>query len=148
MQCPLCGKELTETSENIRTSSSVYTLPTYEPFARYACKCGFIAKEIIYCMQRAVLACDAKCSKAWGINGRKKKQLSDDPDDYEFFSDAELGRAPKDPGTYEGGQGKPWTKEERLNKWCCRECERSDMARTFEELKLTDYSKRRKNMGG
>ncbi len=71
------------------------------------------------------LGCDAKCDKAWGINSRPKKKLSKDPDDYVFKADKDLPTAPEDPGTYEGGHGKPRTPEDRLNKWCFRECERS-----------------------
>lgn len=29
-----------------------------------------------------------------------------------------------------------------MNKWCARECERSDMAPTVKELRLPNYSKR------
>lgn len=70
------------------------------------------------------IGCDAQCDKAWGINNRPKIQFSDDPDDYAFLADHEVGTAPEDPGTYEGGHAKPTTPEERLNKWCFRECER------------------------
>jgi hypothetical protein len=71
------------------------------------------------------VACDAKCDKAWGINNRPRVQLSDDEDDYEFLADDELGAAPVDPGTYEGGHAKPDEVPEKHNKWCARECERS-----------------------
>jgi hypothetical protein len=56
--------------------------------------------------------CDGDCSRAWGINWTKQK--------------TEL--APEDPGTYEGGHGKPLPPypPEKHNKWCVRECERSD----------------------
>jgi len=68
------------------------------------------------------LICDMKCDKAFGINNRPKKQLSDDDDDYYFLPDSEVGIAPDDPGTYEGGFGKSPLS---ANKWCYRECERS-----------------------
>ncbi len=77
-----------------------------------------------------VMTCDGRCDKAWGINSRPREQLSDDPDDYVFKRDSELGTAPADPGTYEGGHGKPSAvplseaDSERMNKWCFRECER------------------------
>jgi len=74
-----------------------------------------------------VLTCDAKCSKAWGINNRSRRQLSADEDDYVFLGDDELGEAPADPGTSEGGDYKPQDNSERLNKWCARECERSEI---------------------
>lgn len=84
-----------------------------------------ISKVIMYFGRQAVLACDARCDKAWGINARPRVQLSDDPNDYAFRADHELGTAPVDPGTYEGGHAKPASPERRLNKWCARECERS-----------------------
>lgn len=87
-----------------------------------------LLKLITYFGQPCVVACDAKCVKAWGINNRPKHQHSDDSDDYTFFTDEELpDPAPRDPGTYEGGHAKPRTPEERLNKWCVRECERSEL---------------------
>jgi hypothetical protein len=72
-----------------------------------------------------IIGCDAKCSKAWGISSRPRVQLSENEDDYAYLSDDELPDAPDDPGTYEGGHGKPLAPFERLNKWCFRECERS-----------------------
>lgn len=86
-----------------------------------------IQKEIIYFGQKAIIACDEKCNKAWGINNRPRIQLDENnEDDYVWLADNELGEAPDDPGIYEGFEmcGKPQSKEERLNKWCCRECER------------------------
>lgn len=77
------------------------------------------------------LICDARCDKAWGINNRPRVEHDpDDPDDISFKSDDELGEAPDDPGTYEGGEGKPQTDEQRHNKWCLRECERSEVCPT------------------
>jgi hypothetical protein len=87
--------------------------------------------------KRNVICCDRKCHKAWGVGRRPKNQLflpdvsATDPDDIEYLSDTELDEAPRDPGTYEGGQAKPinYTKPNeppaRHNKWCIRECERS-----------------------
>ena len=108
----------------------------------------FIAKGIVYFGQPAVILCDANCAKAWGVNGRPKVQLSENEDDFAFLADGELGTAPEDPGTEEGGQRKPEYVADRLNKWCCRECERCVMARPNEEFQLKDFSVRRKNMGG
>lgn len=115
-----------------------------------------IGKLIIYLGQPMLLACDARCDKAWGINSRPKKMLSENPDDYVYFSDDELGTAPKDPGTYAGGYGKPvpgsfayegehgkpvpalkGAMTEDMNKWCARECERSSM--TPVAVKLPDF---------
>lgn len=106
-------------------------------------------KEIIYCGQKTKVGCDEKCNKAWGLNTRPKEQLSDDWDDYAFLSDGELGDAPIDPQTYEGGHGKPEADEPKLNKWCVRECERCTMSNPndFDKpLKIKDFSKRRYNI--
>ena len=85
---------------------------------------GLMIKSVgFYFGTPIALLCDGKCSKAWGANTRESVQLSDDPDDFAYLSDSELGRAPADPGTYEGGYGKPTNK--RHNKWCWRECEHS-----------------------
>jgi hypothetical protein len=81
--------------------------------------------EEIFYHGRCVMVCDQKCNKAWGINNRPRNQLSDDPDDFEWFTDDELGEAPIDPGTYECDHAKPLTPEQGYNKWCARECERS-----------------------
>jgi hypothetical protein len=64
-----------------------------------------------------------------------------------FLADDELGMAPIDPGTYEGGHGKPENKNERLNKWCARECERSIIVEVNQPLELKNYSKRVYNKG-
>jgi hypothetical protein len=104
-----------------------------------------IAKAIVYFGKPAVIACDAKCNKAWGINNRPRVEFGEE-DDYAYIPDQELGEAPTDPGTYEGGQGKPQTKEERLNKWCARECERSELGKQWELIELSDFSKPIYNM--
>ena len=98
--------------------------------------------------QDAKVCCDGKCNKAWGINNRPKNQLSDDEDDYEFLADSELGDAPADPGTYEGGHAKPTAISQFPNKWCVRECERCNMSsvgESDEPLEVFDFSERRKN---
>ena len=89
------------------------------------------------------IACDGCCDKAFGINNRPKNQLSDDEDDYEWLADSEVGSAPIDPQTYEGGQAKPIDKKH--NKWCLRECERSETAEFPNIPKLTDFTKRVSN---
>lgn len=106
-------------------------------------------KEIIYCGQEAKVACDEKCSKAWGINNRPKLQLSDDENDTCYLSDDELGEAHADLGTYEGGYAKPTCVEAMMNKWCVRECEQSSMSALGghnKELALRDFSKRVYNL--
>lgn len=106
-----------------------------------------IAKPIIYFGKELVLTCDAMCWKAWGINNRPQVQLSEDPDDFEYLADDELGEAPTDPGTYEGMdmQGKPTRPTERLNKWCARECERSVKVEPGKEYGLPSFVQRLRN---
>ena len=102
-----------------------------------------IKTEGTYFGQPIILACDECCHKAWGINGRPHIQLSEeDEDDWVWLADGELGEAPVDSDVYEGGEGKPQTADERLNKWCARECERSVMVAPGEPLKLPDFSQR------
>jgi hypothetical protein len=86
--------------------------------------------------------------KAWGIQCRPKVQLSEEDDDYEWLADDELGNAPLDPETYEGGHGKPDNNQvESINKWCARQCERSIVwDRADAPPVLPDFSKRIKNM--
>ncbi len=92
---------------------------------RGTCSKQIIVEKIIQYFGRPwKVACDEKCSKAWGINNRPSEKISDNPDDFVWLSDDELGEAPIDPGTYEGGQAKPTNKSEIPNKWCVRECER------------------------
>ena len=87
------------------------------------------------------VACDGKCNKAWGINSRPSNE-----DKSEWLSDNELGEVPANPGTYEGGIGKPSDLSQFPNKWCVRECERCSMTpyggNVNDELELSDFSKR------
>jgi hypothetical protein len=127
-------------------------------------------KLITYFGQPAKVACDEKCNKAWGVvcrprvypeiseteifglNGKsvypsskKYDEESYDIDNHAYCSDDELGNAPNDPGTYEGGDGKPTSDERKGNKWCVRQCERcvmSDIGKHKEPLELPDFSKR------
>ncbi|KEI83980.1 hypothetical protein N493_18890 (plasmid) [Clostridium botulinum B2 433] len=105
-----------------------------------------IEKEIIYFGQKTKIACDGKCEKAWGINSRPKVQLDkNNEDDYAYLSDDELGVAPVDLGTYEGGYAKPVNDKDKLNKWCCRECERCCMSKpnkSDKPIMLEDFSVR------
>lgn len=103
-----------------------------------------ITKEVIAFGSPRTIACDAKCDKAWGHNNRPKIDFDDDnPDDYAYLPDQELGTAPADPGTYEGFQAKPTREADRLNKWCFRECERSvSVERGGARSVLPDFSKR------
>jgi hypothetical protein len=102
--------------------------------------------EITYFGEQVIVACDEKCNKAWGINTRPRNELSDDPDDYEYLSDGELGEAPGHPGTWEGRDKKPVNKEGIPNRWCVRECERCSMFDIGKTIELKDFSVRRKNI--
>lgn len=86
-----------------------------------------INKDIIYFGDSVTAVCDGKCDKAWGRNTRPKvyEDEDNDPDDFYYVADGDLGTAPTDPGTYEGGYAKPGDGCEKMNKWCVRECERS-----------------------
>lgn len=109
-----------------------------------------LTKKIVFFGQPAVLACDGRCDKAWGINSRPKKQFSEDPDDYVFLADQELGTAPRDPGTYEGRDGKPSDKPledaEEMNRWCARECERCSLLKPSEPLVVKDFANPEPNL--
>lgn len=76
--------------------------------------------------------------------------LSDNPDDFVFLGDGELGIAPDDPGTYEGGCGKPsgtvLTDGNAMNKWCTRECERCVVTDAGAEIVPRDMDNPRPNM--
>ena len=71
--------------------------------------------DVIFFGSPVTIICDGKCEEAFGINWRGEKTIP----------------APDDPGTYEGGHGKPARPypPDRHNKWCARECERSRIAR-------------------
>lgn len=97
-------------------------------------------KQIIFFEQNVIVNCDRNCKKAWGITQRKKLLLSDDPDDYLFLPDGELGIAPDNPGTYEGSDGKPKSPKQFPNKWCVRECERCVMRKPGEDINLHDWN--------
>lgn len=98
-------------------------------------------KTIQWMGRSMVLACDGKCSKAWGVSQRPNEQLGADDDDVAYLADGELGDAPTSPGTYEDGCTKPRGPDD-MNKWCARECERSDMASTVDSLSLHNWSQR------
>jgi len=106
-----------------------------------------IHREIVSFGRPVILACDANCAKAWGHNGgRPRESFGDDPDDFAYHADHEVGEAPVDPGTYEGGDAKPTAPAHRLNRWCSRECERSTHARTLDGVRLPDFGRRLYNI--
>lgn len=101
-----------------------------------------IAKRIPLYGSESIIACDGRCEKAFGLNSRPTKQLSDDPDDFCYLADDEVGTAPADPGTYEGGEGKPDAQHKLQSKWCARECERCGTFGPTELIDLPDLSQR------
>ena len=106
-------------------------------------------KIIQYYGQEAKVGCDEKCNKAWGYTLRPQIHLDkNDPDDFVYLSDDELGEAPKKPYTSEGNDYKPQSKSEIPNKWCVRQCERCAISMPNEShlpLVLPDFSKRNYN---
>lgn len=102
-------------------------------------------KTITYTNRRVTVACDRNCNKAWGIVARPKIQLSDDDDDTVYLADGELGDAPADPGTSEGGWLKPGSPDYFPNKWCVRQCERCKIVDEGHEIVLDDWSLRQYN---
>ncbi len=118
--------------------STMKILPVYE-------------KTIIYFGQPMKVGCDGKCHKAWGIQGRPRIRVGKDEDDVVFLSDLELGMAPEEPGTWEGFEmcGKPTYSEDKLNKWCvrnCERCERSEIGQPEQELELPNWDERMYNI--
>jgi hypothetical protein len=69
--------------------------------------------------------------------------VSNRVDDTVMLADDELGDAPADPGTYEGGHGKPADANFRLrSKWCARECERARIFDPDEDIQPPDLRRR------
>lgn len=139
----VAGQDISESLDNFaRAERDLYAFVGVQP-ARTPRDNSKIRKLIVYCGKPQVVACDARCGKAWGINNRPKVLIDPkDEDDYAYLSDQELGAAPADPGTEEGGHAKPTTLHDRLNKWCTRECERSVMVDHGEDIKVPDFSRR------
>lgn len=106
-----------------------------------------LISKIIWFGKTCLAVCDRKCEKAWGINGRRHDPSTlavldtRDDDDIAYLADHEVGEAPRDPGTYEGGHSKPLHPTEH-NKWCVRECERCDIISKGEEIAMRDFSQR------
>jgi hypothetical protein len=72
-----------------------------------------------------------------------------DYDDYAYLADHELGEAPESPGTWEGTDGKPDADDpsaEKLNRWCARQCERSDRFASGEQIIVPSFLERSFNM--
>ena len=82
---------------------------------------------VTYFGQPLAVMCDGRCDKAWGKTQRPLR------DEENWCYDDELGIAPEDPGTYEGGEGKPFAGSgtKLSSKWCIRECERCTWANSI-----------------
>lgn len=112
-----------------------------------------VKREVTMYGERIILACDGRCDKAWGINGRPRALLSAKDDDNIFLPDSVLGTAPP-PGrtitTSEGFEPKPsagpLTDGTRMNKWCARECERCKRFKLDEPIVLRDMEAPRPNI--
>ena len=102
--------------------------------------------EVTYRGRPVILACDAQCEKAFGINLRPTSPNSLDEDDFEWLADNELGQAPAITGETEGGQDKPRDLLEAHNKWCARACERCVMVNPGQPIILPDFSERIQNI--
>lgn len=91
--------------------------------------------------------CDHQCEKAWGVNGRRVTNGNllefdeHNEDDVAYLADNEVGQAPANPGSTEGGHGKPF-KPQKHNKWCLRECERCKVIAPGELIEIPDFSQR------
>jgi hypothetical protein len=71
---------------------------------------ALLTTSILYSGKRCLAVCDHKCNKAWWFDGdRPQRRDPAEPDDVIWFADREVGIAPANPGSYEGGQGKPST---------------------------------------
>ena len=98
--------------------------------------------------EQRIIGCDGKCNKAWGVMCRPSVDLDGkDEDNNYMLGDDDLDDAPQDPGTYEGGHGKPYNavSGDDMNKWCFRQCERCVVCKVGEELELKDWSKKQYN---
>lgn len=130
-RCADCGRR--RRSHDSMTSRTLTLVPK------------LLSKQITFFGQAAMIACDGRCHKAWGISGRPKTKLSDDPDDFVYVGDQALGKAPlpgETVGYSEGGDIKPsatsLTDGEDMNRWCARECERCVMVKPSEVPRLPD----------
>lgn len=103
-----------------------------------------LVTRITYLGKPCTVICDRRCEFAFGISSRPRIQIGADDDDIVYLSDGEVGEAPADPGTYEGGHGKPFHPA-RHNKWCVRQCERSSFVDPGQPAIPKDWSRRRYN---
>ena len=125
-------------------------------------------KDGLFYSKYTVMACDGRCDKAWGLNGRPQLYFMEegkppralepgerpvDDDDHVYVRDSELGTAPgpgHTVGVSEGGHLKPSAVPledgRQMNKWCLRECERSETYEDDEPIVLRDLEHPTPNM--
>lgn len=102
-----------------------------------------LTTEIRWFDKQCLVVCDRRCDKAWGHNGHRPAiSESDDADNIVWLADTEVGIAPIESQVLEGGDGKPTEPPAQHNKWCVRECERSNVVRRNEIITCLDWSKR------
>jgi hypothetical protein len=100
-----------------------------------------LTTEIQWFGRRCLAICDRNCDKAYGLNGdRPQISLSEDADDVAWLADNEVGPSPES-GTWEGGHGKP-DHPDRHNKWCVRECERSEVIEVGQLIECKNWKTR------
>lgn len=99
-----------------------------------------LKKKIVFFGNTCYACCDGNCAKAWGICARPTVK---EGNTIFMVSDTMFDKAPDDPGTYEGCDGKPEIKgSQDMNKWCVRQCERCtifDSEEEIEESKLPSF---------
>jgi hypothetical protein len=95
-----------------------------------------LARPILFCDDWAIITCDGRCDKAWGMQNRPKRMLSADPDDYVYLADDDpmIGQTPNSSELgSEGDEEKPSDSALQakysylMNRWCARACERATM---------------------
>lgn len=108
-------------------------------------------KPVLFFGASTLIACDGRCSHAWGYCRPRTELDPDEPDDYLAASDDEAGPCPltgMDLGA-EGDDTKP-DSPAGMNRWCARACERSVRIGTrlgvVTSIALPDWSRSRFNM--
>lgn len=139
-----CPQELRGTLDYLE-AQTIATQARAEYISDLLAAAPVFTKQITWFGRPVTLACDGKCGKAWGITMRPRVQFDEtDPDDSAMLADYEVGLAPADPQTYEGGCAKPASPAE-MNRWCSRQCERSSLFEPGEPISVKRFEARRFN---
>lgn len=108
-------------------------------------------KPVLYVGAPVLIACDGRCSHAWGRRRPRTELDPDEPDDYVAASDDDAGPCPLTGMELDadGGDTKPDSPAD-MNRWCARSCERSVLVNTsmgvVTSIDLPDWSRQRFNM--